>query len=147
MKKKRGIEIKINFSNRWLYTFIVIGILAFVSVGVYAVAGVSHTSDEIDETDPTVLASVKNGVSWNELSGVPSGFADGVDNTGGGLGSLNDCRTITATFPSCSGAGCADAEWVKCPAGYTLVGIQQEFAMSDPVFVALVYIKKIKCCR
>jgi len=34
------------------------------------------------ETDPTVLASIKDGVSWSELSGIPSGFADGVDNTG-----------------------------------------------------------------
>ena len=34
------------------------------------------------ETDPTVLASVKDGVNWGELSGVPAGFADGVDNEG-----------------------------------------------------------------
>ena len=38
MKKKRGIEIKINLSKRWLYTLIVIGILAIIGVGVYAVA-------------------------------------------------------------------------------------------------------------
>lgn len=31
------------------------------------------------ETDPTVLASVKDGVSWGEVSGIPAGFADGVD--------------------------------------------------------------------
>jgi hypothetical protein len=36
MKKGRGIQIKINFTNRWLYTFIAIGILAIVGVGVYA---------------------------------------------------------------------------------------------------------------
>ena len=35
-----------------------------------------------NETDPTVLASVKDGVSWSELSGIPAGFDDGVDNTG-----------------------------------------------------------------
>lgn len=35
------------------------------------------------ETDPTVAASVKDGVDWTELSGIPGGFADGVDNTGG----------------------------------------------------------------
>jgi len=34
------------------------------------------------ESDPTVLASVKDGVSWGELSGIPVGFADGVDNMG-----------------------------------------------------------------
>lgn len=34
------------------------------------------------ETDPTVAASVKDGVSWGEVSGIPAGFADGVDNVG-----------------------------------------------------------------
>ncbi len=34
------------------------------------------------ETDPTVLASVKDGVSWSELAGIPIGFADGVDDSG-----------------------------------------------------------------
>jgi hypothetical protein len=31
------------------------------------------------ETDPTVLASVKDGISWGEVSGIPAGFSDGVD--------------------------------------------------------------------
>jgi hypothetical protein len=34
------------------------------------------------ETDPTVAASVKDGISWGEVSGVPVGFSDSVDNTG-----------------------------------------------------------------
>ncbi len=34
------------------------------------------------ETDPTVLSSVKNGVSWDEIQSKPAGFDDGVDNTG-----------------------------------------------------------------
>jgi cysteine-rich repeat protein len=34
------------------------------------------------ETDPTVLASVKDGVSWPEVSGKPAGFADNVDDVG-----------------------------------------------------------------
>jgi len=34
------------------------------------------------ESDPTVLASVKDGVSWGEVSGIPAGFADGVDDGG-----------------------------------------------------------------
>jgi len=33
-----------------------------------------------DETDPTVLASVKDGVSWSEVTSIPAGFADDVDN-------------------------------------------------------------------
>ena len=31
------------------------------------------------ETDPTVLASVKDGVDWTELSGIPADIADGDD--------------------------------------------------------------------
>ncbi|MFC1691621.1 hypothetical protein ACFL0W_05570 [Nanoarchaeota archaeon] len=33
------------------------------------------------ESDPTVLASVKDGVDWTELSGVPADIADGDDDT------------------------------------------------------------------
>jgi hypothetical protein len=41
MKKKGGLNVKINFSNRWLYTLIALGILVIISVGVYALqAGV-----------------------------------------------------------------------------------------------------------
>jgi len=47
--------------------------------------GVDDTGGITTETDPTVLASVKDGVSWSELSSIPSGFADGVDNVGGGI--------------------------------------------------------------
>ena len=40
------------------------------------------------ESDPTVAASVKDGVSWSELSGLPKGFSDGIDDIGvDGLGS------------------------------------------------------------
>jgi hypothetical protein len=51
MKKKRGIKIKL--SNRWLYTFIVLGILAIVGIGVYAYGTSSpstfgHSSGEIN---------------------------------------------------------------------------------------------------
>lgn len=36
MKKKRGIKIKIELSNRWLYTLLILGILAIIGVGVWA---------------------------------------------------------------------------------------------------------------
>jgi hypothetical protein len=36
------------------------------------------------ETDPTVLPSVKDGVTWAELSSIPAGFADNIDNDSGG---------------------------------------------------------------
>lgn len=41
------------------------------------------------ETDPTVNASVKDGVDWSELSGVPTDFADGVDDVGPGYGAFS----------------------------------------------------------
>jgi hypothetical protein len=36
------------------------------------------------ETDPTVPAYLKDGVSWGEVGGIPAGFADGIDNDSGG---------------------------------------------------------------
>jgi hypothetical protein len=40
-----------------------------------------NSISDIDETDPTVLASVKDGISWNEIANRPSGLDDGDDNT------------------------------------------------------------------
>ncbi len=83
--KKSGKTIQINLSNRLLYTFIAIGILLIAGVGVYAYTGnVGHTADQIDEADPTVLDSVKDGIVWSEVGNIPAGFADGVDNEGAG---------------------------------------------------------------
>jgi hypothetical protein len=51
MKKKRGLTIKINLSNRWLYFLITLGILMIVAVGVYAASysssGAGHPITEI----------------------------------------------------------------------------------------------------
>jgi hypothetical protein len=103
-------QIIFKFSNRAWYTFITIGILLLIGVGVYAYGGtqpsvVGHTFGEIQpptgctsnqvlqwsgsawrcatlsggggittETDPTVLASVKDGVSWDEVTNKPAGL-------------------------------------------------------------------------
>ncbi len=53
MKKKRGLTIKINLSNRWLYSLITLGILMIVAVGVWAYGTSSpstfgHSSEEIN---------------------------------------------------------------------------------------------------
>lgn len=61
------------------------------------------------ETDPTVISSVKDGVSWGEVTGKPAGFADNVDN----IGSLS---VVTATA---SGSGTITA---NCPGGYVVTG-------------------------
>ncbi len=60
------MKVIINLSKRWLYTFMVIGILAIIGVGVYAVAGVSHDLDEVNLpscSDGQVLGM--SGSSWD----------------------------------------------------------------------------------
>lgn len=49
---------------------------------------IAEVNDRIDslppETDPTVDESVKDGVDWAELSNIPAGFADGIDDASAG---------------------------------------------------------------
>lgn len=49
---------------------------------------IEEVNDRIDslppETDPTVDESVKDGVDWAELSNIPAGFADGIDDASAG---------------------------------------------------------------
>ena len=86
-------KIVINLSNKTLYTFLAILGLALLSVGLYAYetanpATFGHSASEIEiddtlcnritghncgydntagaETDPTVPANIKDGISWNE---------------------------------------------------------------------------------
>jgi hypothetical protein len=48
-EKKRGIEINIKLSNKAIYTLIVIGILAILGVGVFALGSVSNPGHAISE--------------------------------------------------------------------------------------------------
>jgi hypothetical protein len=53
MKRGKKIQVKLVFSNRWLYTFILLGILGIVAVGVYAYgtstpSTFGHSAGEID---------------------------------------------------------------------------------------------------
>jgi len=75
-------------------------------------AGFADNVDNVgitSETDPTVLASVKNGVSWGEIGSKPAGFADNVDNVG--ITSESDPQVGAVT----SGQWCrGDGSAVQC---------------------------------
>lgn len=62
---KKRISITFNLSDKLYYTFIAIGIFIILGVGVYAVAGVSHSIDEIPS------------IPWSKLIDIPSGLSDG----------------------------------------------------------------------
>jgi hypothetical protein len=66
--KKRGriVNIKINFSNRWLYFLVTLGILIVVAIGVYAYTspnGIGHDITEIEPcADGQVLVTNDEGI-------------------------------------------------------------------------------------
>ena len=49
----------------------------------------------IYESDPTVPASVKDGVSWDEIENIPPGFADGVDDNTGDITAVRAGNGLT----------------------------------------------------
>jgi hypothetical protein len=86
---KKGVKLKINLSNRLLYTFISLGILILLSVGVYAyqITGTAtpsimgHTSNEINFA---AIDSISSGevVSINTNTNNPSIELRDTDGTG-----------------------------------------------------------------
>ncbi len=52
------------------------------TVNATAFVGDGSGLTNLSETDPTVLASVKDGVAWYEVTSKPPGFADGIDDVG-----------------------------------------------------------------
>lgn len=122
--------IKITISNRINYTFIILVIMIFLSIGIYAVVlNPGHSGNQIEvtdtfcelitgnptcgsvgdplptcsnseilkyddattswkcavvsETDPTITDNtIKDGISWSEISDIPADFADGTEDIG-----------------------------------------------------------------
>jgi hypothetical protein len=107
-------KVVINFPNRALYAFVVVVLLVVSSWVVFAYSGgMGHTSDQIDEVDPTITDNrIKDGVSWGEVSGKPQLL-------------LADIQVITGAISACRGASIA-----YCPAGYTVISGGHSFAGS-----------------
>jgi hypothetical protein len=60
MKKEKGLTIKINLSNRWIYFLITLGILAAIGVGVYAAVDTTkawHSANQVDFTGGITIPS------------------------------------------------------------------------------------------
>ena len=92
--------------------------------------GSNLTGVVTSESDPTVASSVKDGVDWSELTGIPSGFSDGTDD---GLTGESD-PTVAASVKD----GVDWSELTGIPAGFsddTDDGLTSE---SDPTVAASV---------
>jgi len=60
MKKKKELVIKINFSNKFVYTFVFLGILLLIAVGVYAYgtsdpSTFGHSAGELEFEDGFIV--------------------------------------------------------------------------------------------
>ena len=76
------MKIEVNIEKRYAYAifgilFLALGILIVNAYGTSNPAVVGHSAGEIVEADPTVLASVKDGIAWSEISSRPAGLDDG----------------------------------------------------------------------
>jgi hypothetical protein len=137
MKRGKQFTIKINFSNRWLYTFIALGILIVAGIGVYAYGSGSpttfgHSGDEIN-VDSTFCSRV---------TGHSCGYDIDTDTDTRGVSSctayLGTCQfyftgvTETVAYPAPIGT----IYLKSCPAGTIMAGVS----------VPSAYTQVIKCC-
>jgi hypothetical protein len=72
----------------------------------WAVAAASHAHSQYitTESDPTVPANIKDGVSWSEVSGKPNSFYPAINVFDLGEGYAHDCCCNPST-PGCSEGG------------------------------------------
>ena len=86
-------QIIIEFSNRTLYTVVALLILATGLFIVNAYGGSQPTvvAHSVGEIDGLGSLATKNSVDWDagEIVNIPVGFADGIDDVGGGISSLS----------------------------------------------------------
>jgi len=96
------VSINLKLSNRAIYSIIAFGIMILLGIGVYAVAGVSHDASELNGLG---ALATKNSISFNELTYIPVGFADGEDNYRRLAAKVYDCSYpyVTVTNNDCRG--------------------------------------------
>ncbi|MFA5071664.1 MAG: hypothetical protein WC511_04885 [Candidatus Pacearchaeota archaeon] len=140
MKKGKRVQIKIRFSNRWLYTFIAFGILILAGIGVYATSytnsNTGHPYTEITTCAEGQFLKVINGVWTCETY-----FASKDENRcqtigfGEGFGSRrSDSRTFwlygaysnIPYYEDYSAQCSTEHRWFICPVGTVLSGVISE---------------------
>jgi len=74
--KKRGIELKINLSNKLFYTFVVIGILVVVAVGVFALGNIPNPGHSVSGLQTCAEGQTLQvvGGEWDCVSGGSGGL-------------------------------------------------------------------------
>ncbi|OGJ12510.1 hypothetical protein A3K82_03165 [Candidatus Pacearchaeota archaeon RBG_19FT_COMBO_34_9] len=131
MKKRKGITISL--SNRWLYFLITLGILAIVSVGVYALTpgtkpNPGHLVSEMAPPSPCTANQFLqfDGTNW-VCADTPSGLTKGtalytIANYCGSTGSFTTASTCTTT--NCGSKGCyIGSSWCgECYKRYNCAG-------------------------
>jgi hypothetical protein len=127
MKRGKQINIRINFSDRWLYTLIIFGILIVAGIGVYAYGTGSpttsgHTGNEI-AVDSTLCSAV---------TGHNCGYDIDTDTDTRGVSSC------TASLTGCSGHIATGGSWgyYGCPAGM----------VANQFYVKNGYLGYVWCC-
>jgi hypothetical protein len=139
------MKIEVNIEKKYFFLLASILVLGFLVIYVNAYgtatpATFGHNAGEIEEADPTVIASVKDGISWGEITGRPPGLDDG-DDVGGSIPSdirVNsicdengqNCKDISEdgwgysiayVFDYTEGIKDNSNVEVSCPIGYTVI--------------------------
>ncbi len=89
--KRGGLTINIHLTNRWLYTFISVIVLAAIGVGVYAVtyssSGAGHSANEIDfstiaaNTIPVSAVNFASPISSMQISSIKGNLSGSVNSS------------------------------------------------------------------
>lgn len=129
MTKKRGLNIHVHFTNRWLYTLIAIGILAVIGIGVYALTpGVApnpgHLISELAPPSPcTANQSLQfDGTNWKCVTPITQIVPTGLYGTCAEVASSGACTGFYGPVlaPAYCGQG-SRGNKCNCPSEYTTV--------------------------